>query len=328
MDPAATLQAFATALQTIARQEPLLRQAHAQNEWFLPPLVRHAIQKMLPWFASENARRFHPPSPQARRIGIVMAGNLPLVGLHDLLICLLAGHFPQVKPSSKDRVLLPALVQSLPPAIQDRIRIHQNLSPEDIDFLLATGSDNTARYLDHDFAATPRLIRKNRFSVAVLQGDEEAGELDGLARDILLYHGMGCRSVSNLLVPPDWDPKPLAEALQRFPAAWLSPAWERIVRWENAVQSMDSSQPPLSPRLAIRWSKGIGTAPVGTLKLVPDQGQGMEKLKGLDMQIQCLVGRGQKVRFGETQSPGLLDFADGVDTWKLLTGASGEELVG
>lgn len=327
MHAAETLNAFETALRSIQGQKALLDKAHRENEWFLPALIHTAIDRMQPWFAPENASHFAHPSTQPQSIGIVMAGNLPLVGLHDLLMALLAGHKVLVKASRKDKALMDALHTQLPAELSVNIHIVDTISPDQIDFLLATGSDNTARHITHTYAETSRMLRKNRFSVAIIEGNESSEEIAALTEDILLYHGMGCRSVSNILCPENWDADVLWKALEQFPSELLAPAWKTLVNWENAVMEMGEHGPAKCQCVAVEEGKTVRAMPVGKLNLLRYTGGWEKYLEGLEDKIQCIVGRGMEVEFGKTQQPGLLDFADGVDTWTLLSGLSGEDLV-
>lgn len=328
MDPATILSAFKNSLSAVREDEFLLHAAQEKNEWFVPGLTRYAIDQMLPWFAPEKASLFQQPAEKSLRVGIIMAGNLPLVGLHDLLTALLAGHHAAVKPSAKDTVLLQAVVEKLPANLQARISLTNEIAAGGIDCLLATGSDNTARYIRHSFAAVPKLIRHNRFSAAVLQGDESESELDALAMDILLFHGMGCRNVSNLLVPADWEPGKLLAAVDRFPQALLAEAWTQVVKWENAIWKMGRRGGLVHRRVVLVENEELKAMPIAHLNIVRNTGEWLQLLAAAEGKLQCRVGREQEVPFGQTQCPGLRDFADGVDTWELLAGESGQRLVG
>lgn len=316
------------ALAALAADPKVLQAAHAGNCWFTPGMVRAAVAALLPWLDRKRLQDFaaqYPEPPAARSIGIIMAGNVPLVGLHDLLCVLLSGHRALLRLSHKDHVLPAAYVAALPPLLADRIDILPDIPPEAIDYLLATGSDNTARYLAHRYAAVPKLIRRNRFSVAVLDGRESAEALEGLARDILLYHGMGCRSVSHLFVPEGWTPEPLCAALQAC-ALDLAPEWREVVRWERAEQAMHGTPQTCGDAMVLEWVTEPRPARIGMLHLQRyAAGSGaelMKVVKGLDEKLQCVVP--EAVAFGGTQRPELNDFADGVDVMRILS----EDLVG
>ncbi|MBL0018469.1 MAG: hypothetical protein IPP17_19025 [Bacteroidetes bacterium] len=198
------LKGWGQLLASMREDEALLARATAMNEWFTPDSIQLAIGAMLPWFEGNlltTLRNTYPTVRKARRIGLILAGNLPFVGLHDVLMVLLSGHIAVVKPSHKDAVLLLHLLNRSSPEIQQRVSIKDRILPEEIDFLIATGSNTTARQIEASFANVPKLIRKSRFSVAVLDGNESESALTGLADDVLMYHGLGCRSVASILIP-------------------------------------------------------------------------------------------------------------------------------
>lgn len=305
------------ALEALSQDHSLLFQVYATNPWFTPQLVCTAIESMRFWWDQIDTGQIQKEQNQ-RTIGIIMAGNVPLVGLHDLLSVWKSGHHARIKLSGKDSLLIPALLEKL--AGELPVTIVDRLDPSKIDFLLATGSDNTARYLAHDFADLPRLIRKNRFSVAVLSGDETAEDWNGLARDILLYHGMGCRSVSNLFVPAGVDLSPLWNAIDRFPPELLSEAWNEIVQWEQAIYAINGHEKSPTTRLLPQKQESPGSAKIGVLHLI-DYSSSSElesHLAAAKDKIQCIVGQGQAVPFGHSQLPGWDDYADGVNVMELL----------
>ncbi len=320
------LENFQKGLNILKQDDQLLQLVEGHNEWFLPGLVRRAIQAMLPWFESPQPEQFFSQNkpgiyPEtSKHIGIIMAGNLPLVGLHDLLMVLLAGHRALVRTSTRDSVLIRRLVSQFHPGLQSRIAFRESLDPQSLSFLIATGSNNTARYLKHQFVGIPKIIRGNRYSVAVLNGEESAEHLNGLAEDILLYHGMGCRSVSNLLIPKGYRFDNLLQALNRFPKELLSEAWYRVVTWENAIRQMEFPNEVVGKRVAFWKGENLKTVPVGVVNLVTweDRTQLEAHLTAKRDELQCIVGRDQPVEFGRSQHPGLADFADGINSYALL----------
>ncbi|HHG86042.1 MAG TPA: hypothetical protein ENJ82_14940 [Bacteroidetes bacterium] len=298
--------------------DKLLKAVQNANEWFLPDLVRQAFRAMRPWFTAKRLQAFadkYPPAKKQLQVGIIMAGNLPLVGLHDLLCVLLSGHTAVVKLSSKDKLLLPALVKEFPETLP--VHFVDHLAPKGLDYLLATGSDNTARYLEHSYAGLERIVRHNRFSVAIVTGRETAVELDGLTHDILQFHGMGCRSVSAVLVPEGYDSRPLAAALDRYPASALAPAWQQIQSWESSLAQMQPDSLPRTQSLTLRSETALVPARIGVLHLVHSPANA-KLLQAAQAQIQCVVGSDQTIAFGQSQFPELEEFADGVDVMAAL----------
>ena len=198
--------------------------AYLENNWFIPEFVDLASNNIATAFLAKQqleklASDYNIPnensSPQI--IGIVMAGNIPLVGFHDFLCAFIAGHRIHIKLSSKDKVLLPHLIDQLvqwQPELGDEIRTADML--KGCDRYITTGSNNTARYFEQYFAKYPHVIRKNRTSVAILTGNETKEELSALADDVYLYFGLGCRNVTKLFVPQGYDFVPLLEAFRKY----------------------------------------------------------------------------------------------------------------
>ncbi|HTD92894.1 MAG TPA: hypothetical protein VK644_03745, partial [Chitinophagaceae bacterium] len=198
--------------------------AGQQNSWFIPEFVELAVRNIADSFLQRPAleawtRSYDLPPVQAhpKNIGIVMAGNIPLVGFHDLLCVFISGHSALIKLSSKDEVLIRHLAEKLSdwsPAIGDLIRFPERL--KGCDAYIATGSNNSAGYFDYYFGRFPHIIRRNRTSVAILDGTETAEELDRLSDDVFLFFGLGCRNVTKIYVPQGYDFIPLLDAFRKY----------------------------------------------------------------------------------------------------------------
>lgn len=322
------------ALRELAADAPLLREVEALNPWFIPPLVQNALGALVGMLDPERAEVLlgsRVMAAKPARVCIIMAGNLPMVGFHDLLMVLMAGHEAVVKLSSRDNLLFPAWLRKCSPAVQARIRFVQQPDPSSVDMLLYTGSDNSARYVSHTFGDLPHLLRKNRFSLARLTGTEDAAQLALLAADILLYHGMGCRNVSTILLPEQARSNSgflasLTAALDQFPAHLLSPDWRKVVSWEKAAALMLGE--PLLPcrHIVIRTETALIPARVGCLHLVwyRDEAHLTELEAAAHEKIQCEVSPTGTVLPGTTQHPSITDFADGVDVLEWLTRTPGK----
>ncbi len=324
---ATLLKAWGPILKDMAADSDLAQRALAENEWFTPYMVQSAIRAMLPWFegnalADMRARYRNSANPQ--RIGLILAGNLPFVGLHDLLMVLLSGHHAVVKPSHKDRVLLQHLVMHSPAELQSCISLVDAILPQDIDFLIATGSNVTARHIEGAYAATPKLIRQNRFSVAVVDDTTTSDELAQLADDILRYHGMGCRSVSSVLVPADYDLAVFIEHLDCFNASAFAACWHDVLRYAQATQTVVGQAEHPCEAIVLEKSKSLQPSKIGILNIVEyaDETELKALLDSVRPDLQCIVGKGG-LAFGQAQHPALDDYADGVDTMELLTGLRG-----
>jgi hypothetical protein len=309
-------ESWKTALETASRSNP----------WFIEPFLNHAVRQIRERYLSADGLnawaagyRIHETPKAPVNVGLVLAGNIPLVGFHDMLCTFIAGHRQRIKPSSRDEVLPLHLVTWLHtqfPATRDWISLEERLNG--CDAYIATGSDNTARYFDYYFSRFPHLIRRNRTSVAILEGNESAEELEKLADDIQLYFGLGCRNVSQILVPEEYDFVPLLQALRKYAFLADEHKYRHNFDYHLTIQIMNNrfymtndsillteDVSPFSPISQLHYRYyGAGVDPLG----MPDP----EK-------IQCLVGKGG-LPFGQAQQPSLGDYADGVDTMKFLQG--------
>jgi hypothetical protein len=255
-------------------------------------------------------------APTGKKVGIVMAGNIPLVGFHDLLCTLIAGHTAVVKLSSKDTILMKYVIESLieiNPAFQDLIIEQEQL--KNCDAYIATGSNNTGRYFEQYFGKYPHIIRKNKTSIAILDGQESKAELDLLADDMLLYFGMGCRNVTQIYVPEGYDFIPLLEAMKKYNYLGDEHKYKHNYDYQLALLMMN--------RQFYMDTGGIllseNPSPFAALSQIHYQFYTPGKLPTIDSsEIQCIVGI-NGIAFGGPQKPSLLEYADGVDTLEFLS---------
>ena len=302
--------------------------AHAVNGWFIPEFIQTAVEQIAAGYLQrENlvnwAKRYGIPSERTRQltVGIVMAGNIPLVGFHDFLSVFLSGHRQLIKPSKQDDVLIRHLVDHLTtvdPGVADCVGFAERLNG--CDAYIATGSDNSARYFEYYFGKYPHIIRRNRTSVAVLTGQETKAELEALADDVYGYFGLGCRNVTQLLVPQDYDFLPLLEAFRKYNHLFDLTKYKHNYDYQltllilnkkfymtNGSILLTENESPFAPISVLHYRYYPADSP-------PTPGD--------PSQIQCTVGTGQnianQVPFGRAQHPGLLDYADGVDTMAFL----------
>lgn len=306
----------------------LAARARNQNAWFDLPNVRAAVAGIAHLLAEEPLRQWaarYPPEPAAvRQIGVVMAGNIPLVGFHDVLCVLLSGHVLLAKLSADDTVLMSWVLEellALEPRFADFIRVVPRLNAADA--FIATGSDNTARYFEYYFGKRPHLIRRNRTSVAVLTGQETSSELALLAPDIFQYYGLGCRNVSKLFVPEGYDFVPLLDALQ-IGAGVLNHHkyqnnydYNKSILLVNAVHHYDTGFLLLTRNTAL-------VSPISVLHYTEysSEVELVDQLTDVAAQTQCVVSAGARfagsVPFGRAQTPGVAEYADRVDTMEFL----------
>ena len=307
----------------------IFEKAEQQNSWFTRANVIFAFKSWSDALSENNVKQWLsqyqlPQTTSPKRILIVMAGNLPLVGLHDLLCVLVTGHKAIVKLSSNDCVLLPYLItqmKTFAPEWTEAVTFTDNKITE-YDAVIATGSNNTARYFEYYFGKKPHIIRKNRHSVAVLTGKETPEELFALGKDIFLYYGLGCRSISKLFVPKGYDFNLLFQAIYPYKDIIQEQKYANNYDYNKAVYLMSLFQLLENGFLLLKEDEHYGS-PIATLfyEYYTDVDSLKEKLTTDAEKIQCVVAHNfttEEVAFGETQTPQLWDYADGVDTLNFL----------
>jgi hypothetical protein len=315
----------------LSSEDPALaavkEKAFRRNGWFIPPFVDRALENIASGFLdagklSRWLEAYPGPGAPVRKVGIVMAGNIPAVGFHDLLCGFMSGHELMLKLSSRDEVLISHMVEVLKrwePALDGTIRIQDML--RDADAYIATGSNNTARYFHQYFAPYPHIIRRNRTSVAVLDGTESAGELDRLSDDILLYFGLGCRNVTKIYVPEDYDFLPLLDAVKRYSYLMDDHHYRNNFDYNLSIALLNKEQ-YMTNQVVLLMERSDVFSRIGVLhyERYRDAGALRESL-ALNGDLQCVGGRGA-VDFGTAQYPSLTDYADGVDTFRFLENLS------
>jgi hypothetical protein len=266
-----------------------------------------------------------PSAP--KRIGVVMAGNIPAVGFHDFLMVLLCGHSITAKLSSDDRLLIPALAAMLV-AIEPRFAESIHFSEgklESFEAIIATGSNNSARYFEYYFKDYPKIIRKARTSVAVVSGRETSEELGLLADDIFSFFGLGCRNVTKVYVPADYD----LVALLNSTGAWehLKDHSKYFNNYEyHRAGMLVNNLPHYDTGFLLLREDDALFSPIAVLHA--ERYHSLEELLNTlgekTDDIQCVISQlaeiPDAIPFGEAQHPGLFDYADGVDTAAFLTG--------
>lgn len=256
-----------------------------------------------------------------------MAGNIPLVGLHDLLAVLACGHHAVVKPSSDDALLMQKVMDMLfeiAPELRQKITLTERM--HGIDALIATGSNNSSRYFEHYFKHLPHIIRKNRNSVAVLSGQETAEELAALGEDIFAYYGLGCRSVSKLFVPKHYVFDQLFEQTEVYRERMNGNTRYANNLDYNLALLLVNREPHLTNHLLIlREAAGLGS-PISVVfyENYSDEAALIKQLQSLEEALQCIVSRPlagvTTIPFGKSQQPALWDYADGINTLEFLAG--------
>lgn len=301
--------------------------ASRENGWFTPEFIDLAVKNIADAFLDEDklrawAAQYGVPATQAKpkNVGIVMAGNIPLVGFHDLLCVFVSGHRQTIKPSSKDEVLIRHLAEQLHrwgPATQSLISLQPLL--KGCDAYIATGSNNSARYFDYYFAKFPHIIRRNRTSVAILDGNETVEELALLADDVYLYFGLGCRNVTQVYLPEGYDFVPLLETFKRYQALADHHKYRNNYDYQLALLMLNKSYYMTNGSIILHESASP-FSPISQLHyhFYQEEAALADSLSN-NADIQCIVGK-KWLPFGQSQQPGLSDYADGVDTMQFLMG--------
>lgn len=298
--------------------------AQQKNNWFVTDFINQAAHTIAQQFLQPEqleqwAAHYHlDDNISAKKIGIVMAGNIPLVGFHDFLAVFVSGHQLVIKQSSKDDVLLKHLVDWMTtqnPSVAEHVSFAEQL--KDCDAYITTGSDNSARYFEYYFGRYPSIIRKNRTSVAVLTGNETEAELNLLADDVLQYFGLGCRNITQLYVPKDYDFVPLLNALKKYSWMFEHHKYRSNYDYQLAIYIMNNKFYMTNDCVVLIEAESP-FSPIGTLhyQFYEDATNVYEQLKEND-KIQAVVGA-HGLPFGSAQNPGLMDYADGVDVMAFL----------
>lgn len=299
--------------------------AFADNNWFITDFVNLAIQTIVKNYLQAPALQAlaHqyglPEKNEApQKIGLVLAGNVPLVGFHDVLCVFLSGHFAFIKPSTKDEALISHLIKKVKewhPQLDAYFSISTLI--KGCDAYIATGSNNSARYFDYYFSKYPNIIRKNRTSVAILTGSETGAELEKLADDVHLYFGLGCRNVTKLYVPEDYDFIPLLQSFRKYAYFSNHHKYKNNYDYQLAVQILNNRY-YMTNETVLLIEESSPYSPISQVhyEYYRDKKE-LEKGVVDNEAIQCIVGEGH-VPFGEAQCPALDTFADGVDTMRFL----------
>lgn len=306
--------------------DELVRLARADNPWFTAESVRLALialsKKMLRREKLDEWLNAYPrPTNDApKNVGIVMAGNIPLVGFLDLLCVSVSGHRAYVKVSSKDKALMNRAIRALL-SFDRSLEILPLTDDSPLDAVIATGSDNTNRYFKSRYGNIPHLLRGSRTSVAVLTGDESPADLRGLAHDVFDYFGMGCRSVAKVFVPDGYDIELLSRTLSERNIT--HPNYRQAYTHQKALLQMRGTECIDGGFFTLRESAGFSEAlPDLVYTRYRTQDEVKEWISANDEALQCVVttafGHPRRAGFGEAQQPELWDYPDGKDVMAFL----------
>mgnify|MGYP006948852631 CR=1 FL=1 len=304
--------------------------AAESNPWFIPEFIDKAIEciacrfleppALHTWISGYNIpeQTSHPA-----QVGITMAGNIPLAGFHDFLCCFVWGHKQTIRLSSKDNVLLKHLAEKMI-SWDDLVAEYINFADmlKGCDAYIATGSNNTARYFEYYFRKYPHIIRKNRTSVAILNGKEDRKDLEKLADDVYLYFGLGCRNVTKIFVPAGYDFLPMLEAFNKYSRLIENHKYKHNYDFNLTVQLLNQQFYMTNGSVILSENPSV-FSPISQLHYEfytnPE-----DIYKGLNPEeIQCISGSG-KTALGTAQCPGLTDYPDGIDTMLFLQQLTGK----
>lgn len=309
-----------------AEFEQILRKSEIENPWFTIDNQKYALQQWSDLLTESNLQNWlknYSPSGTSKKVGLILAGNIPLVGFHDVIAVILSNHIPMIKLSSKDKLMIPFLLKKWKEFSEGNIKFEFVERLEDFDAVIATGSNNTARYLEYYFKNHLSIIRKNRTSVAVLKGDETEEVLQLLAEDIFRYFGLGCRNVTRIFIPENFVIDRLFESFLEFKEIINHNKYannydyNRAIYllnqdkfWDNNFVMLKEDNKLFSPLSVINFSR---YSSLDDVKAFISENEG---------DIQCVVAKEEigidSIRFGEAQNPGLDTYADNIDTMKFL----------
>lgn len=301
------------------------QRATAENPWFVPEFIDLAAANMATQYLSgdklqELIDQYNLPreSTAPKKVGIIMAGNVPMVGFHDLLCTFITGHLAVVKLSSKDSVLIKAMVGKM---VEWDQRAASYFAFADLlkgcDAYIATGSNNSSTYFTYYFSKYPHIIRKNRTSVAVLTGHETAAELEKLGDDVYLYFGLGCRNVTKIFVPEGYDFQPLLQAFGKYNYLADHPKYKNNYDYNLAMHLLNKRQFMSNASLLLVEDPSPFSRIAQLHYQFYHNADELRQHLRVDENVQCVVGKND-VGFGKAQQPAICDFADGVDTMQFL----------
>jgi hypothetical protein len=309
-----------------AKLNTLIANQYKHNPWFTPDNVRMALKAIADELTFENLTKWTGSYPGLKtnlapiRVGVIMAGNIPLASFHDFLSVLISGNNLIAKTSSKDSELIvhiSDILCSINSGFRDKIEFTEGILSR-IDAVIATGSDNSSRYFEYYFGKYPNIIRKNRNSVAVIEGTETDIEHTNLGRDIFSYFGLGCRNVSKIFVPDMYDFDRMIRNWNGYSGIISHAKYANNYDFNMAVSLVNKDIFLDTGFLLLKESKKL-VSPVSVLyyEYYNSADKVYEQLHGYKEKIQCIVGK-RGVAFGKAQSPRLWDYADDIDTLDFL----------
>lgn len=301
-----------------------ISRAALANPWFTEDFIQLALNNIATEFLDINkleswAKHYHlDDNIEPKTVGLVMAGNIPLVGFHDFLCIFISGHHQKIKCSGKDEILFKAMLEhmiAINDKVKDRVKVCSQL--KECDAYIATGSNNTALYFEQYFGKYPNIIRKNRTSVAVLDGHETFEDLELLSDDIHSFFGLGCRNVTKLFVPEGYDFIGLLKSFDKYKHLSEQHRYQNNYDYQLSIFLINGKYYMTNGTTLLTEHPSF-FSPISTVyyEFYADKEEVMQKLSE-NPEVQCIVGR-KALPFGKAQQPDLFTYADGVDTMQFL----------
>jgi len=304
--------------------EKVIKKAQSNNSWFTDENIKINLtywsKKLIKTNLNQWLSKYNLKDTSRKNIAIIMAGNIPLVGFHDFICVFLAGHNSIIKLSSNDKYLIPFLL-NLVKFPSDRV-VYLDGMLKDYDAVIATGSDNTSRYFEYYFKNKQSIIRKNRNSIAILDGNETDEELKSLSHDILTYFGLGCRSVSKLYVPKGYNFDSFFNSIFAYKDLINNHKYANNYDYNKAIYLMSEYKFLDNGFFMIKEGNEMHS-PISTInyEYYDNISHLSEKIKQQEENIQCVVSNIKfegRIDFGETQNPSLNQYADNIDVMNFL----------
>lgn len=310
----------------------IIESEHYYNAWFTPENVKRAVTSIAKSLNAADLTAWLSKyqidtNVGGKKVGLILAGNIPLVGFHDVLCVLTTGNYALIKASVQDAHMIKYILNKLveiEPAFGDQYSFVERL--ENFDAVIATGSNNTSRYFEYYFSKVPHIIRKNRNSVAVLTGNETEAQLVELGHDIFDYYGLGCRNVSKLLVPKDYNFNFFFESIQSYYPIINHNKYNNNYDYNKSIYLVNMAKHLDNGFLLIKEDENwVSPLAVLFFEYYDDISAVEQKINGVSDKIQCVVSAlplqipNQVVSFGMSQQPALWDYADGIDTMDFLS---------
>ena len=304
----------------------LLRKSEIENSWFTQESQRFALKQWADLLTEENLNHWlskYKPSHNSKKVGLILAGNIPMVGFHDVISVILSQHIALIKLSSKDRTILPFLLNKWQEFSEAELQYEFVEKLQDFDAVIATGSNNTARYLEYYFKDHLSIIRKNRTSIAVLKGDETPEELQLLAEDIFRYYGLGCRNVTRLFIPQDFVIDGLFENFLNFKEIINHNKYANNYEYNRAIYLLNQERFWDNNFVMLKEDEAL-FSPLSVINFT--RYKNIDEVKSFinenEENIQAIVAKPElgldSIALGEAQNPDLETYADHLDTMQFL----------